>query len=165
MANLFLLKAENYLQLKKIAYVAGVLDYIINEFPSTEAAYKASSLLKSSEVLKSFKGHSYEELYAKTQAQVLTKAGFEYMLKVVSDENNKQYIQDLYTQCHVLEEGSGFTPSKIVMEILSNGEVGSLTVNERDAFVDCFVVGLKKMTYPTPPFNPSYLLFTLKKKE
>ncbi|TXR54540.1 tetratricopeptide repeat protein [Reinekea thalattae] len=52
-ANLMLLKADNYMKLGESAYALGVLNYVVDKYPETEAAFKAKALLQTDKTLRS----------------------------------------------------------------------------------------------------------------
>jgi tetratricopeptide (TPR) repeat protein len=154
-ANLLFLKGGSYLKLKNPTYASGIFDYIINEYPHTEAAYKARTLLESDNVLNRLDGVSYHELYGKSNAQVLTKVGMKYIATLTSANHDLSWKSSA-SECAEMEKDS-VVEFKAVIEIMQDGNVSNITATKSGLFVECFIAKIKNTTYPSPPFNHYYL--------
>jgi len=163
-ANLIFLKGDSYLKLKNPIYASGIFDYIINEYSDTEAAYKARSLLESDNVLNRLSGRSYHELYGKSNAQVLTKVGIEYIATLTSQGYDLAW-KSVASECAEINKNS-IVEFDAVIEIIQGGLVSNITPTKSGAFVECVIAKINSTTYPSPPFNHYYLpaSITLNKK-
>ncbi|TEW51442.1 tetratricopeptide repeat protein [Psychromonas algicola] len=159
-ANLLLLKADNYLKLDNDVKASGTLNYILDEYVDTEAAYKAKSMLGSVDTLNDLSKSSYEELYEKSQIQAATKVGKKY-LSSISTGDFKLSWQASLNKCAEEHKDTTFK-FKVVAEILLEGNVSKVVTEEKSTpFVECVITSIKAFTYPTPAFNHHYVHFII----
>jgi hypothetical protein len=107
------------------------------------------------------KSLSYEELVSLHLSQLATSKGYKYESGALVTEHNKHW--PLFARkCRALLADEGKDIFEFVFVLDRNGKVIDARSPSQGNAASCFISGIKKITYPSPPYEYWYELVTVR---